>query len=729
MNMTIQEINKNYNRIAEWLDRKELKNVFDGLQGLIAATGNYNFQDKLNELQETYKYMLRYRMDGVQDPMQEQIYVQIQTSLAELADQIKHKALAVESPLSFYSFRRSLRTQNSVSYENLHQILSSSKDASMVGDVKVREQLETARQTLFNKLWVSDPLTLSEVSEIQDLLRDEELPFSIGCQIVSALLLGLEEYFDKEKVYLLFDAASHPDQEIHLRALIVLLVVLYKYRKRLHLYPQIDNRMNALAETFPAFSKTIQTIILRFILARETEKISHKLQTEILPEMMKMSPNIGKKINLNDLNPEQLGDEMNPEWKDSILANKDFAKKMNEFTELQSEGADVLHSTFVYLKNYPFFREIGNWFLPFCAEHSSLVKGFQDHAREMDLIDNMTQASFMCDSDKYSLFFSMLELPESARQMMLGQMNDQTLEMIRNNKDEILGKHSKVERITGQYIQNLYRFYKLYPAHLDFDDIFTYNLDFHNLPIVKPFVSDSKTLMTIADYYLHKNYFQDALALFDQLAAMNSENDVLFQKLGYCRQMTDDIEGALNDYLHADLINPNSKWIIRRIAGCYKTLKQPEKALTYYHRYETLSPDNLSVQISIGHCHLELKNYHEALKYYYKVDYLDTKSHKAWRPIAWCSFLTGKFDQARNYYKKILSDSPNVQDFLNAGHTEWVLQNMNAALTYYKKALHLENEDWFKFYEQFEQDIPELLKAGIEEDEIPLVMDQLKYME
>lgn len=729
MNMTIQEINKNYNRIAEWLDRKELKNVFDGLQGLIAATGNYNFQDKLNELQETYKYMLRYRMDGVQDPMQEQIYVQIQTSLAELADQIKHKALAVESPLSFYSFRRSLRTQNSVSYENLHQILSSSKDASMVGDVKVREQLETARQTLFNKLWVSDPLTLSEVSEIQDLLRDEELPFSIGCQIVSALLLGLEEYFDKEKVYLLFDAASHPDQEIHLRALIVLLVVLYKYRKRLHLYPQIDNRMNALAETFPAFSKTIQTIILRFILARETEKISHKLQTEILPEMMKMSPNIGKKINLNDLNPEQLGDEMNPEWKDSILANKDFAKKMNEFTELQSEGADVLHSTFVYLKNYPFFREIGNWFLPFSAEHSSLVKGFQDHAREMDLIDNMTQASFMCDSDKYSLFFSMLELPESARQMMLGQMNDQTLEMIRNNKDEILGKHSKVERITGQYIQNLYRFYKLYPAHLDFDDIFTYNLDFHNLPIVKPFVSDSKTLMTIADYYLHKNYFQDALALFDQLAAKNSENDVLFQKLGYCRQMTDDIEGALNDYLHADLINPNSKWIIRRIAGCYKTLKQPEKALTYYHRYETLSPDNLSVQISIGHCHLELKNYHEALKYYYKVDYLDTKSHKAWRPIAWCSFLTGKFDQARNYYKKILSDSPNVQDFLNAGHTEWVLQNMNAALTYYKKALHLENEDWFKFYEQFEQDIPELLKAGIEEDEIPLVMDQLKYME
>ena len=192
--------------------------------------------------------------------------------------------------------------------------------------------------------------------------------------------------------------------------------------------------------------------------------------------------------------------------------------------------------------------------------------------------------------------------------------------------------------------------------------------------------------------------------------------------------MNGDLEGALKDYLHADLLNPNSKWIIRRIAVCYKTLKQPEKALAYYHRYEALNPDNLSVQISIGHCHLELKNYNEALKYYYKVDYLDTSSHKAWRPIAWCSFLTGKYDQARKYYKKILEAQPNMQDYLNAGHTEWVLQNNKAALDFYKQAVEKENGDWFKFYNQFEQDIPDLKKAGIEEDEIPLMLDQLRYM-
>ena len=99
--MTIQDINKTYSRIIEWLDRKELKNAFDGLQGLIAGSGHYDFQDKLNELQETYKYMLRYRMDGIQDPMQEQIYRQIQASTYELADMVKQKALAGGSSVDF----------------------------------------------------------------------------------------------------------------------------------------------------------------------------------------------------------------------------------------------------------------------------------------------------------------------------------------------------------------------------------------------------------------------------------------------------------------------------------------------------------------------------------------------------------------------------------------------------------------------------------------------------
>ena len=285
-----------------------------------------------------------------------------------------------------------------------------------------------------------------------------------------------------------------------------------------------------------------------------------------------------------------------------------------------------------------------------------------------------------------------------------------------------------MREISGQYIQDLYRFYKLHPSHADFDDIFTYPLDFHNLPILYPYISDPESLTAIAEYYLQKNYFADALTIFNRLEETDKANEILYQKIGYCKQMIDDIEGALAAYLQADLLRSDSKWVIRRIANCYRTLKQPEKALEYFHRYEMYDAENLAVQISIGHCHLELKEYDEALKYYYKVDYLDSGSHKAWRPIAWCSFLTGKFDQARNYYQKILEAAPNTHDYLNAGHTEWVLQDIKGALKYYRQSVAAAEGNFEKFKEQFEQDIPDLENAGIESEEIPLLLDLLKYI-
>ncbi|GGK06343.1 tetratricopeptide repeat protein [Parabacteroides faecis] len=717
--MTLQEINKAYNRIIGSLDSKELKNAFDSIQSLISGSREISFQDKLNELQDTYKYMLRYRIEGAKDPMQEQIYNRIQTSSYELADRIRNKALAIESPLAFYSRRRSLQVQPNVTFENLHLQLSKHYATGN------RAEYDAMLIVLFNKIWVSDPFTIEEAVVIKNILFDNELPFTAGCQIVSALMLGLQAAFDPEKLMLLFDAANHENEEIKVRALISILLTLYVYRKRTALYPQITNRLDALSET-PGFTKAIRTITLRFILARETEKITRKLQNEIIPEMMKLSPKISNKINLKDITPEQLGEEMNPEW-ENIFADSSLGKKMEEFSELQQEGADVMHSTFVHLKSFPFFRELSNWLLPFTTEHSSFGDRFNQNNGEKLMLDSMTLAAFMCNSDKYSLYFSMMQLPEEAKKMMMNQFDSQATEMIQQNKEELISKRGKLEAITGQYIQDLYRFFKIYPGHLDFNDIFTMPLDFHNLSILRPYISDEESLSSIAEFYLRKNYFSDALTIFNQLAETNQDSDILFQKIGYCKQMNDDLQGALDAYLRADLLNPGSKWVIRRIAGCYRSLKEPEEALKYYRRYEKLNPDNLSITISIGHCYLELRNYSEALKCFYKVDYLDG-NNKAWRPIAWCSFLTGKYDQARNYYKKILSNQPNTQDLLNAGHTEWALQNIKGAIEFYRQAVEKENRDFYKFQEEFNQDIPDLIVAGIEDTEISLMMDQLRYV-
>ncbi|WP_085536241.1 tetratricopeptide repeat protein [Massilibacteroides vaginae] len=716
--MTQQEINQACNRAIGSLDSKELKNALDTLQGLISGNRLFSFQDRLNDIHDTYRNMLRYRTEGAKDPMQEHIYRSLQTQSYELADAIKRDLLGKESTLSYYMYLRNTGTTLFPSFDQAHKQLKT--------EVEVDNQLgyENSLTDLFNRIWLSDTLSLQDTEEIKAILADNALPHHIGCQIVSALTLGLQTMFDNNKIMLLFDAASHIHNEIRVRAYIGILLTLYFYRNRIKLYPAIYDRLGFLSEN-GQFIKTVRTITLRFILARETEKITRKLQDEIIPEMLKLNARINKKTDFTNINPEQLTEGMNPEWME-MLEGSEISKKIEEFSELQQEGADVMHSTFTHLKSFSFFSKIANWFLPFNPNLSIFHSPGSTDKETSQILNLLESAPFMCNSDKYSLYLSVMQLPESHRSLMIGQFSSQAEEMLKQNKEELLSNIDNTATLASQYIQDLYRFHKLHPAHLDFDDIFSFPLDFHNLDILKPYLSDEESLTIIAEYYLHKNYFADALAIYDRLANEQMDNAMLFQKTGYCRQMNGDFEGALDDYLHADIIAPD-KWLTRRIAFCYKALKLPQDALKYYLRYDKLQPDNLSVLSSIGHCYLELKDYNEALKYYYKVDYLDNKSHKTWRPIAWCSFLIGKYDQARNYYKKIMEESASSQDYLNAGHTEWALQNLKGALAFYKEAIRLESGDINRFKELFYEDKEDLLVAGIEEEEFPLMLDQLMY--
>ena len=711
--MTAKEIQIIYAGILDSLNQGTLKTAFDMLQGLISGTQAYSYQNKLNEMQETYQYMLRYFVEGTNDPMREQIYANLCASAYEMADRIRHDSLHTVSPLLYYTTRRNMSIQPAETDTYIQQIQTSY-------DVENHTQHETSVDILFNKIWTTAFLSEKEGNQLRTALKSQTFPIPAKCQVVSALLLGLQISFDKEKLYILFDAAHSDCDEVKIRALIAICLTIYAYRGRTDYYPGIRKRLEILGET-PDFARLLTTIILRFILSRETEKVTHKLQEEIFPEMMKYA-NKNQGIIITDLS-ELSGDDMNPEWKD-IMSDSNLAKKIEEYSELHEEGVDVMHSTFIHLKHFPFFKNISNWFLPFTSKHS-VLSDKQDI--DISTLETLMQASFMCNSDKYSLYLSLFQIPESQRNAMMSQLNSQLGEMNDQKTEELKSKKNEAESIIGQYIQDLYRFYKLYPRHAEFDDIFNTALDFHTLSILKPWFSDAETLLHIAELYLRKGYYDNALAIYNQLITKDSIDYMLFQKRGYCKQMINDINGALEDYLRSEMINPDSKWVIRRIASCYRALKQPAKALEFYLQLDKLTPDNVSTLINIGHCYLELKNFTEALAYYFKADYLDPKSHKALRAIAWCSFLTGKYSQAQKHYEKILERNPQTHDYLNAGHTEWTLRKFKKALDYYLQAIQSESGDFNKFADLFTHDIPYLESAGVNPSETHLLLDWLRY--
>ena len=719
--MNISEINEIYAKTVKALDSGKIYAALQYLRSLInIRPDDYQLNDRLTSMHDTYIYMLRYRLDGINDPMQETIRLGLLTDAYRLLDETRHKILANQSSSDYYIKRAQYAPTDASAFNVLHKALQKSVDDwNLTGD---HLPLENLSKELFYRIWTAENFNADETESIRGILRDVQLPTSMNCHIVAALTLSLEESFNLSKLGLLFDAAASEENNTRIRALIGILITLYLYRNRTKLYPDIASRLATLSEQFKSFTVSVRTIILRFILSRETEEITRELQQEVIPEMMKMTK-FNQKMNLKDMTSGDSTSEMNPEWED-LLAGSSLGKKMEKLSELQEEGADVMHSTFTHLKNFPFFMELSNWFLPFNMNHSVLNNASQGDNK--DILSILSNAIFLCNSDKYSLFLSIMMLPENMRQMMSQQVSGDSAQLVEQSHEELISKRGPVEIIASQYIQDLYRFHKLYQRRYDFLDIFSQTLDFHNLEILQPYISDRESLTIIAEFYLRKNYFRDALTVYDKLSVTYDDNQLL-QKKGYCEQMLEDYDHALQTYLKAGLTDTNSLWLLRHIAVCYRMLKQPKEALDYYMRCEQFAPDNLSIQINIGNCLLSMKEYTEALKYYFKVDYLDSKNHRAWRPIAWCSFITGKYDQAQNYYKKILAEKPEAQDYLNAGHTEWALRNLHAAVSDYAEAARNCGDGYPEFEKLFLQDLPELKAAGIHENDVQLMLDSVSF--
>lgn len=78
------------------------------------------------------------------------------------------------------------------------------------------------------------------------------------------------------------------------------------------------------------------------------------MQNEVIPEMMKLRPDIMRKFkDIRNDDEDIMSMEENPEWEE-LLNGSGLRDSLKEFGELQMEGSDVMMSTFSHLKSFPF---------------------------------------------------------------------------------------------------------------------------------------------------------------------------------------------------------------------------------------------------------------------------------------------------------------------------------------------------------------------------------------
>jgi tetratricopeptide (TPR) repeat protein len=296
-----------------------------------------------------------------------------------------------------------------------------------------------------------------------------------------------------------------------------------------------------------------------------------------------------------------------------------------------------------------------------------------------------------------------------------------------NSEDSGTDPYKNFRMFATQYLQDLYRFFKLSPYKKEFEDVFSGKLDIYNSEFFRLSGNASEAEAGLADYFFSKNFYDDALELFLKQVNVRPDDSQLYEKIGYCYQEADFFDEALKYYKRAELID-RKVWTIKKIGLCLRRLGKNEEALEYYLQAADMEPENIHTIIMTAHCYLDLKEYNSALKYYFRIEYMDPGNIKILRPIAWCYFALGRFDDSEKYYERLSAEKLSAHDFINKGHLALCQGNKKDAVDCYKQSIisgEISREDFMGI---FSEDKPLLISNGVNPDDLPILLDYLFFI-
>ena len=733
-----------YHLFFKYIFLGQLKEAFDVLEGMAEDCRNKDLKIQLEKSYETYQNILKYSFELEDDPEKEKIYQKLLKSLTELADDIREDIISSFGLLNYHRQRSKIHSASHITKSESDEMvekLEFEREVQQILGVKNAENLSVNQESdnyeaslgnIFEFVWLTDKFGEAEIGLMNKIRKTKSIPWHDKSILVSALTLSLIRHFDSNKIMLLIDFYEDGENQVWQRALVGWMIGIYAFDHRLKFYPEIIDRLKTM-QGDQSLIEYLEMVVIQFIKAKETEKITKKIRDEILPEVLKIKSKLEEKLDLENVTSLTSFEEKNPEWENFFRDSPDVYHKFEEFSSMQLDGADVFLSAFAMLKQFDFFNKISNWFLPFYKENELIKNSLENIKENLDVdlfTEGLEKTSFMCNSDKYSFCLNVKHLPSPQKSMMTELFNMELKAMNEMKEDdELINISASNKAIITQYFQDLYRFYKLHPWKNDFDDIFNLNIEMYHAEFFQTLVEDNSIFRNIGEFFFERNYYKEALGIFLNCQVKKENNHELYEKIAFSYQQTGDFQKALEFYHKAEYLGKNKEWLYHKIALCYKKIKNYHKAVEYYLEAEKLKPDDMQIQALLGHTYMELEDYETALKYYFKVEYHDPDNQRIQRPIAWCYFILGKLENARKYLRKTISKEGNRNDHLNLGHIEWSLGNKKDAIESYRQSIKKSNHDYEWFTRVFDEDKKYLLKNGIHPFDTVLMLDYLKITE
>lgn len=567
-----------------------------------ALTSHPEFVSKLNSIKDTYSRLLDFFKKGFPDPGRQQMINSIGKSLTFLAGRIDFETKVNDNEGLYYARIRAdrLSPANLVklleSYLSIHNMLSMGADESETADRLYKKRDELLERVFLKSMILRSETDGEALEFIPKMMESADYPTDAKLQVLSALTLDLMAAFDREIFIMLLEIYDRYDNPaVQAKALTAVFIALHLYSDMIASDGELILRLGNLSDSIMAY-RHLREIVLTMIRTRDTGRVNEKFQKEVLDNFKNFKPNV-KMPDSDMLRTDINGDdvELNPEWQE-FLEKSGIEKKLRKFSELQSEGADLMMITFAQLKNFSFFRSPANWFLPFDKNHSSLV-----HYRDLASDSLNTFLSFpglMCDSDKYSLALSLSQMPADQRLMLNSQMEAQQQQMSAELESKLLSKaNPEFANEVLMTMRSIYRFINLFAgASTCFHNPFDKPVDVTRIPALEDLLCEEEILQLVSEFYFKHGYYREALNLFNLQERQSGLNMYLAEKIGYCHERQLDYASAYAYYAKAELLGASSKWLWRRMLNVLAD-SDPQLALQYAEQLYNADPDSLKSRL------------------------------------------------------------------------------------------------------------------------------------
>lgn len=721
--------NGKFRTIYKMLINGELGTAMTEYEKVSADMVNPLLQERFQQIRNDYRLMLDFLLRGFRDTERDRLYSQLIVRFDQLVADTDMN-MQTENSQMFANIKKNLAAfsaQHDEVYGRLEAFVTdmamTELEEEAIQDLKQKDLYErhySFMSKLFEHIWLSSQWSDDDMAAYERLLLSPTIERNDIMLILSAVFLANSQCFDARKTLLMVNiSAKATDEHIRQRALVGWALTL---DERMSLYPQLTD---AIREYCGNDGNTQQLVELQkqLYFCLNAERDNEAIQKDIMPDIIKNSNLNITRFGIEEKDEDTLQNILNPEAQEEAIDKVE--QSFRKMVEMQKAGSDIYFGGFSQMKRFSFFFQTANWFAPFDVNHPA-IKHVTGSGKQTAFIQALLKSGPFCDSDKYSFVLAMSNvfdrLPDNIKEMMNGESMFEVYNASQDTESPVY--------IRRMYLQDLYRFFKLYTNKQLLHNPFNSQ---HGKRGTALFIDHSVFCGTIADdryteigqFLLRRNNTREAWSMIERLREIQS--DSLLELRAQCLYMQGKSEEAEMLYRKVVEKNPDDAKAISALAKITFQTGRYDEAVEYYKHLQQQYPDKLSYQLNYCVALSKTPQVAESIETLYRLYYENPDNHNVLRVLAWNLLVAKRTEQAGTEYEKLLQiGDQKAEDWLNAGYYYLIVRNVEKAVDMFRRyveesksaqdARHLIGR-------QIAADADVLLENGIDKIEMQLIVD------